>query len=84
MNRTATWCLFGAVLLAGAAWSQTNKTGKTEQAIVALEHKWLHSQQTNNAALAEPLLADHIVEISSEGKLTTTKAGALATAKSVK
>lgn len=39
MNRTATWCLFGAVLLAGAAWSQTNKTGKTEQAIVALEHK---------------------------------------------
>ncbi len=84
MKRTAMWCLFGTVVLAGAGWSQINNTGKTEQAIVALEHQWLQSQQTNNTALVAPLLADHFVETSSEGKVTTTKAAALESAKAVK
>lgn len=84
MRRIALWGFIGAVLLAGAAWSQSTKAGKTEQAIVALEHQWLQSQQTNNTALVAPLLADHFVETSSEGKVTTTKAEALESAKAVK
>jgi ketosteroid isomerase-like protein len=84
MKRSLIWCLLGSVCLVSAAWSQASKSGGTEQAVVALEHKWLQSQQTNNTDLLAPLLADNFVETTSEGKVTTSKADALADAKSIK
>jgi ketosteroid isomerase-like protein len=57
--------------------------GGTEQAVAALEQKWLQGQQTNNPDLIAPLLADKIVDTSSDGKVVD-KAGALAMAKAMK
>jgi ketosteroid isomerase-like protein len=84
MKRSLIWCLFGSMFVVSAVWSQANSAGGTEQAIAALEQQWLKSQQTNNPDLLAPLLADKFVGTSSEGKVTTTKAEALAEAKSEK
>jgi ketosteroid isomerase-like protein len=80
MKRGLMWCSLGLVLLASAASAQA---GGTEQAVAALEQKWLQSQQTNNPDLIAPLLADKLVDTSSDGKVVD-KAGALATAKAMK
>src|SRR6202158_5155518 len=79
MKRGLMWCSLGLVLLASAAWAQA---GGAEQAVAALEQKWLQSQQTNNPDLIAPLLADKIVDTSSDGKVVD-RAGALATAKAM-
>src|ERR1700686_3034804 len=83
MKRGLIWCSLGLVLLVSAAWSQANQGGGTEQAVAALEQKWLQSQQTNNPDLIAPLLADKIVDTSSDGKVVD-RAGALAMAKAMK
>lgn len=81
--RNLTWGLLVSVLLAGAVWAQANKGG-VEDTVAALEQKWLQSQKTNNTDLLAPLLADNVVETSSEGKVFTGKAAVIADAKSVK
>lgn len=83
MTRSLTWCSLGLVLLVSAVWSQANKSGGTEQAVAALEQKWLQSQKTNNPDLIAPHLADKIVATSSDGKVTG-KADTLAMAKATK
>lgn len=80
MKTSLIWCSLGLALLASAAWSQT---GGTEQAVAALEQKWLKSQQTNNPDLVAPLLADKFVETTSEGKVID-KAAAMAMSKAMK
>ena len=80
MKRRLMWCSLALVLLASAAWAQG---GGTEQAVAALEQKWLQGQQTNNPDLIAPLLAEKIVDTSSDGKVVD-KAGALAMAKAMK
>ena len=82
--RSLIWCLLGAVVLTGAASAQTNKAAGTQQTVVALEQKWLQSQKTNNMDLLAPLLADDVVDTSTEGKLMTGKAASIADAKRVK
>ena len=82
--RNLSLCLLGSLLLASAVWAQTSKAGGTEQVIVALEQKWLQSQQTNNTDLLAPLLADNVVETDSHGKVYAGKAAVLADAKSTK
>ena len=72
------------MLLASTAWSQAIDTSATAKAVAALEQKWLQSQQTNNADLLAPLLADNFVQTTGEGKVTTSKAAAMADAKSTK
>jgi ketosteroid isomerase-like protein len=54
-----------------------------EQAVAALEQKWLQSQQTNNPDLVAPLLADKLVNTSIDGKVTD-RAATLKTAKATK
>jgi len=66
MKKHLIWCSLGLVWLANAAWAQA---GSTEQAVAALEQRWLKSQQTNNPALIGPLLADKFVETGSNGKV---------------
>ena len=80
MRRTLIGCSLVLVSLATLAWSQT---GGTEQAIAALEQKWLKSQQTNNPDLVAPLLAEKFIETSADGKVMD-KAAALAMAKATK
>lgn len=84
MKRNLIWCSLGLVLLASAAWSQANKTGGTEQAVAALEQKWLQGQKTNNSDLIAPLLADKVVTTTSEGKILKGKDASLEVAKATK
>jgi uncharacterized protein DUF4440 len=80
MKKNLIWCSLGSILLVSAAWSQS---GGTEQAVAALEQKWLQSQVTNNPALLEPLLADKFVNTGTDGK-STGKAETVARAKATK
>jgi ketosteroid isomerase-like protein len=84
MKKSLIWCLLGSVLLTSVVWSQADKGAATQHAVAALEKTWLESQRTNNTELVAPLLTDNFMETSGEGKLTTTKAEALADAKKVK
>jgi uncharacterized protein (TIGR02246 family) len=84
MKRSLIGCLLGSILLTSAVWCQSDKGGATQQAVAALEQTWLKSQQTNNPELVAPLLADNFMQTTSDGKLTTSKAEALAEAKSIK
>ncbi len=70
MKHTRGLCLLGLLSLFGFASVQAQQaTGGTEKAIVALENQWLKSQQTNNADLTAPLLADKYVFTSEDGKV---------------
>jgi len=53
-----------------------------EHAVIAAEHQWMKSQQTNNPELVAPLLADKIVETDHDGKVYVGKDAVLADAKS--
>ena len=84
MNRNWAWCLIGVLLLASAGWSKDkNAGGGTEDAVAALEQKWLQSQKTNNPDMVAPLLADKFVNTGSDGKVTS-KSESLANAKATK
>lgn len=82
--RNLSWCLLGLVMLTGTAYAQGNKASSAEQAVAAAEQAWLQSQKTNNVDLLAPLLADNVVETSSDGKLTVGKAALLAESKAIK
>ena len=74
-------CYFlGLVVLTGAVWLQAQQSAGAEQAVTALEQKWLQSQKTNDPDLVIPLLADKFVNTESDGKVMN-KAESLAEAK---
>jgi ketosteroid isomerase-like protein len=75
--------LLGVLSLGSATWSQAQDTGATEKAVTAMENQWLESQKTNNVDLLAPLLADKLVNTSTEGKVTN-RAETLANAKATK
>jgi ketosteroid isomerase-like protein len=83
MKRSLTWSVLGLVVLASAVWSQAQETAGTEQAVAALEQKWLQSQKKNNPDLVAPLLADKFINTAIDGKVTN-KAESLANAKAIK
>jgi len=71
MKKTQVCCLLALLVLASAAVVQAQPAGAvTEKAIVALEEQWLKSQQTNNADLVAPLLADKFVNTGDDGRVT--------------
>jgi ketosteroid isomerase-like protein len=75
MKKLLTWSLLAAFAVAGAAWAQTKADNSaTEKAVRALEMQWLKGQQTNNAALVSPLVAENAIFTDADGKVTT-KAG---------
>src|SRR5208337_3681212 len=69
MKRIIASCLLSVVSLAGAGWAQAGKAGETEQAVAALEQKWLESQKTNKPEMVEPLLADKFINTTTEAKV---------------
>ena len=83
MRRMFQWCVPTLIVLATASLSAAQMNATTEKTVAELEQRWLKSQQTNDVGLVEPLLADKIVDTSSDGKMVD-KAGALAMAKAMK
>jgi uncharacterized protein (TIGR02246 family) len=77
-------CLVGAVILTSLASAQGAKDVSTLSDVVAVEQTWLKSQQTNDTKMLAPLLAENIVDTSTEGKLMTGKDAVIADAQSVK
>jgi ketosteroid isomerase-like protein len=73
-----------AILLGSAGLQAAEAAGPAQAAVAALEQSWLKAQQTNNYDVIGESLADNIVQTSAAGKVTTTKAAALADDKSVK
>ena len=69
MKRMFLCCVIGFVLLSGAVRSLAQNDGATEKAVAALEQQWLKSQQTNDPALMEPLLAEKFVATGADGKV---------------
>ena len=83
-TRTLIWCLLGAVMLTSAVSAQTDKDVGTLVEVMSLEETWLQSEKTNNTDLLVPLLADNVVDTTTEGKLLTGKAAVIADAKAIK
>ena len=83
MKRILTGCLLGSILFLGAAASQAQKSDATAKAVEGMEHQWMKSQQTNDPAPLETLLADGFVGTSETGKVEN-KAEAIADAKTTK
>lgn len=81
-TRSLIWGSLALVLMVSGATAQAATAGADEQAVTAAEHQWLKSQQTNNAELLAPLLADKVVETNEEGKVFAGKDAVLADAKS--
>jgi ketosteroid isomerase-like protein len=76
MTHTGKWCLAGLVSLVGVASVLAQQAnGGVEKAVAALESQWLKSEQTNNADLAAPLLADRFVSTGDDGKVMNKAEG---------
>lgn len=76
------WGLLAGVVILNGAAAKADSAGTAEKAVTAAEHQWMTGQQTNNAELIAPLLADKIVETDHDGKVFTGKDAVLADAKS--
>jgi ketosteroid isomerase-like protein len=72
------------VLLGAAGVQAAGAVSPAQTAVAALEQAWMKAQQANSYDTLEASLADNIVVTSTEGKVTTTKAAALADDKKVK
>jgi ketosteroid isomerase-like protein len=81
-KRSLFWCLLTSMTVVSGVWAQNTASG-TEQAVAALEHKWLQALKANDPSLVAPLLAEKLVSTSSDGKVTG-KAAALADVKGEK
>ncbi len=82
MKRILIGCLLGTVLfLAAASWAQKSDAGA--KAVDDLEHQWMKSQQMNDPAPLNALLADSFVGTSETGKVEN-KAETIADAKATK
>jgi ketosteroid isomerase-like protein len=83
MKRMWAYSLVGLALLLGASGVQAAGANPSETAVAALEKAWMQAQQTNNYEALDPALADNFVQTGGNGKVTTTKAAALADAKTI-
>ena len=76
-------CLFAGAAT-GVVSAQSEQDNSTLVAVMSVEETWLESERSNNTDLLAPLLADNVVDTTTEGKLLTGKAAVIADAKSVK
>jgi uncharacterized protein (TIGR02246 family) len=79
--RNILWGSLTVMLAVCAAPASAGLLSADEAAVTAAEQQWLKSQQTNNAALLAPLLADKVVETTDEGKVLRGKDAVIADAK---
>ena len=84
MKRTLVLCVVALLSLMVAAQAQDKEMGgDTEQAVAALEQKWIDAAKTNNPDMLAPLLADKFINTNSDGKVIG-KTETLANAKAAK
>ena len=76
--------LLGALVLTTAALAQPAADAGVMKEILRLEDVWLKSEKTNNTDLLPPILAENIVDTTTDGVLLTGKAAVIADAKAVK
>ncbi len=70
VKRTFVWCMVALLSLLVAAQANENKmSGGTEQAVAALEQKWIDAAMASNPELLAPLLADKFVNTDAQGKV---------------
>ena len=77
-TKSIIWGLLSGVLMLSGLAAQA---GTAEEAVIAGENQILKSQQTNNAELAAPLLADKYVSTDQDGTVLVGKEANLADAK---
>ena len=70
MKIAAISCFVILVSLLVAVPMRAQSSGGAEQAVAALEAKWLEAQKTSNPDLLAPLLADKFVNTSGDGVVT--------------
>lgn len=81
-TRILIWQFLALALMVSTATAATQAITSDAQAVLAAEHQWLKSQQTNNIELLAPLLADKVVYTSNGEKLFDGKNAVLAVFKS--
>jgi hypothetical protein len=70
MKIAAISCFVILLSLLVAVPMRAQNSGGAEQAVAALEAKWLEAQKTSNPDLLAPLLADKFVNTSGDGVVT--------------
>jgi len=83
MKRTLVWCVVALLSLVAAAQAKDKEMGGTEQAVAALEQKWIDASKASNPDMLAPLLADKFINTDSSGKVTG-RAETLASVKAAK
>ncbi len=84
MKNTFALCFAGVISLSIVTIAQALPADVTaEKAVAALEDQWTQSERTNNPDLVAPLLADKLISIGRNGKISN-RAQELAAAKAAK
>jgi ketosteroid isomerase-like protein len=70
MKRTQVWCVVAFLSLMVAAHAADKEmAGGTEQAIAALEQKWIDAAKASNPDALAPMLSDKFINTNSDGKV---------------
>ena len=69
MNKSAVWWLMAVLALTSALQAADREMSSAEQAVAALEQKWVDAEKASDADAIAPLLAFDFVETNSEGKV---------------
>ena len=69
MNRSVALCALAMLALISMAQAADKEMNGGEQAVAALEQKWVDAEKARDADAIAPLLAFNFVETNSEGKL---------------
>ena len=81
-TRRLIWGTLAFVMMLSSVVAQAATAGVAEQAVTAAEQQWLKAQQTNDVGLLAPLLADKVVETTTDGKVLVGKDAVVADEKS--
>ena len=69
MKRTFVWCVVALLTIVVGAQAKDKEMGGTEQAVVALEQRWVDAAKASNPDMLAPLLAFNFVDTDSDGKI---------------
>jgi ketosteroid isomerase-like protein len=69
MMKSAVWCMVAMLALLVAAQAADKEMSGGEQAVSALEQKWVDAEKASNAEAIAPLLAFSFIETGSDGKV---------------
>ncbi|MFZ0796151.1 MAG: nuclear transport factor 2 family protein [Terriglobales bacterium] len=70
MRRTMVWCVVALLSLMVAAQAKDKEMGGgTEQAVAALEQKWIDAAKASNPDMLAPLLSDKFINTDAGGKV---------------